>query len=32
MIGYFQVQINEAWKVKAATDPTLLPKGKSQAK
>ncbi|KAK6788033.1 hypothetical protein RDI58_016558 [Solanum bulbocastanum] len=26
------VQINEAWKVKAATDPTLLPKGKSQAK
>ncbi|XP_055831731.1 sister chromatid cohesion 1 protein 1 [Solanum dulcamara] len=26
------VQINEAWKVKAATDPTLLPKGKLQAK
>ncbi|XP_059627076.1 sister chromatid cohesion 1 protein 1 [Cornus florida] len=26
------VEINEAWKVKAATDPTLLPKGKSQAK
>ncbi|XP_060196982.1 sister chromatid cohesion 1 protein 1 [Lycium barbarum] len=26
------VQINEAWKVKAASDPTLLPKGKSQAK
>ncbi|KAL3367126.1 hypothetical protein AABB24_011709 [Solanum stoloniferum] len=26
------VQINEAWKVKATTDPTLLPKGKSQAK
>uniref|UniRef100_A0A3Q7H0P4 Rad21/Rec8-like protein N-terminal domain-containing protein n=1 Tax=Solanum lycopersicum TaxID=4081 RepID=A0A3Q7H0P4_SOLLC len=29
---YDWVQINEAWKVKAATDPTLLPKGKSQAK
>ncbi|PHT46864.1 hypothetical protein CQW23_16022 [Capsicum baccatum] len=27
-----QVQINEAWKVKATVDPTLLPKGKSQAK
>ncbi|XP_047258272.1 sister chromatid cohesion 1 protein 1-like, partial [Capsicum annuum] len=26
------VQINEAWKVKATVDPTLLPKGKSQAK
>ncbi|MCD7463607.1 hypothetical protein HAX54_050918 [Datura stramonium] len=26
------VQINEAWKVKAAPDPTLLPKGKLQAK
>ncbi|PHU15850.1 Sister chromatid cohesion 1 protein 1 [Capsicum chinense] len=27
-----KVQINEAWKVKATVDPTLLPKGKSQAK
>ncbi|CAK9135820.1 unnamed protein product [Ilex paraguariensis] len=26
------VEINEAWKVKAAPDPTVLPKGKSQAK
>lgn len=31
--GNFQVQINEAWKVKsAAPDPTLLPKSKLQAK
>lgn len=27
-----QVEINEAWKVKAAPDPTVLPKGKSHAK
>ncbi|GFY82084.1 Rad21/Rec8-like family protein [Actinidia rufa] len=27
-----KVEINEAWKVKAVPDPTLLPKGKSQAK
>ncbi|GFY83485.1 Rad21/Rec8-like family protein [Actinidia rufa] len=27
-----QVEINEAWKVKTVPDPTLLPKGKSQAK
>ncbi|KAL8218073.1 hypothetical protein R6Q57_021446 [Mikania cordata] len=26
------VEINEAWKVKAKRDPTILPKGKSQAK
>ncbi|KAF3976793.1 hypothetical protein CMV_000048 [Castanea mollissima] len=26
------VEINEAWKVKAAPDPTVLPKGKSHAK
>ncbi|KAI3731159.1 hypothetical protein L1987_62342 [Smallanthus sonchifolius] len=26
------VEINEAWKVKAKKDPTILPKGKSQAK
>ncbi|CAK7325907.1 unnamed protein product [Dovyalis caffra] len=26
------VDINEAWKVKAAPDPTVLPKGKSQAR
>uniref|UniRef100_A0A2N9IX06 Rad21/Rec8-like protein N-terminal domain-containing protein n=1 Tax=Fagus sylvatica TaxID=28930 RepID=A0A2N9IX06_FAGSY len=26
------VEINEAWKVKAVPDPTVLPKGKSQAK
>ncbi|GAU18126.1 hypothetical protein TSUD_248270 [Trifolium subterraneum] len=26
------VEINEAWKVKSGPDPTLLPKGKSQAK
>ncbi|XP_073221640.1 sister chromatid cohesion 1 protein 1 [Cicer arietinum] len=26
------VEINEAWKVKSAPDPTMLPKGKSQAK
>ncbi|XP_057510038.1 sister chromatid cohesion 1 protein 1-like isoform X1 [Actinidia eriantha] len=26
------VEINDAWKVKAVPDPTLLPKGKSQAK
>ncbi|KAK6932975.1 Rad21/Rec8-like protein, N-terminal [Dillenia turbinata] len=26
------VEINEAWKVKTISDPTLLPKGKSQAK
>ncbi|KAI7749893.1 hypothetical protein M8C21_019778 [Ambrosia artemisiifolia] len=26
------VEINEAWKVKAKRDPTVLPKGKSQAK
>ncbi|XP_052187255.1 sister chromatid cohesion 1 protein 1 [Diospyros lotus] len=26
------VEINEAWKVKVVPDPTLLPKGKSQAK
>ncbi|XP_024992312.1 sister chromatid cohesion 1 protein 1 [Cynara cardunculus var. scolymus] len=26
------VEINEAWKVKAVRDPTILPKGKSQAK
>ncbi|KAL8218081.1 hypothetical protein R6Q57_021454 [Mikania cordata] len=26
------VEINEAWKVKAKPDPTILPKGKSQAK
>ncbi|XP_024638994.1 sister chromatid cohesion 1 protein 1 [Medicago truncatula] len=26
------VEINEAWKVKSAPDPTVLPKGKSQAK
>ncbi|XP_015877444.1 sister chromatid cohesion 1 protein 1 isoform X1 [Ziziphus jujuba] len=26
------VEINEAWKMKAAPDPTVLPKGKSQAK
>ncbi|XP_061351696.1 sister chromatid cohesion 1 protein 1 [Gastrolobium bilobum] len=28
----FLVEINEAWKVKTAPDPTVLPKGKSQAK
>ncbi|KAF3433361.1 hypothetical protein FNV43_RR24463 [Rhamnella rubrinervis] len=27
-----KIEINEAWKVKAAPDPTVLPKGKSQAK
>lgn len=27
-----KVEINEAWKVKSAPDPTVLPKGKSQAK
>ncbi|KAM4104202.1 hypothetical protein ACJW30_06G139100 [Castanea mollissima] len=27
-----KVEINEAWKVKAAPDPTVLPKGKSHAK
>ncbi|WJX60670.1 synaptotagmin C2 domain protein, Syn1 [Trifolium repens] len=26
------VEINEAWKVKSGPDPTMLPKGKSQAK
>ncbi|XP_072983235.1 sister chromatid cohesion 1 protein 1 isoform X8 [Typha latifolia] len=28
----FLVEINEAWRVKPASDPTVLPKGKSQAK
>ncbi|XP_056160013.1 sister chromatid cohesion 1 protein 1 [Syzygium oleosum] len=28
----FLVEINEAWKVKSAPDPTILPKGKTQAK
>ncbi|KAI3517456.1 hypothetical protein L1887_16671 [Cichorium endivia] len=28
----FLVEINEAWKVKAVRDPTILPKGKSHAK
>ncbi|KAJ1426336.1 Rad21/Rec8-like protein, N-terminal [Sesbania bispinosa] len=28
----FLVEINEAWKVKTAPDPTVLPKGKSKAK
>ncbi|TKY56895.1 Sister chromatid cohesion 1 protein 1 [Spatholobus suberectus] len=28
----FLVEINDAWKVKTAPDPTLLPKGKSKAK
>ncbi|KAJ0718875.1 putative rad21/Rec8-like protein [Helianthus annuus] len=31
-IPYFMVEINEAWRVKAKRDPTVLPKGKSQAK
>lgn len=29
---WFQAEVNEAWKVKASPDPTVLPKGKSQAK
>ncbi|KAK3422651.1 hypothetical protein EUGRSUZ_G03083 [Eucalyptus grandis] len=28
----FLVEINEAWKVKSVPDPTILPKGKTQAK
>ncbi|XP_072961048.1 sister chromatid cohesion 1 protein 1 [Typha angustifolia] len=28
----FLVEINEAWRVKPASDPTVLPKGKTQAK
>ncbi|XP_062157140.1 sister chromatid cohesion 1 protein 1 [Alnus glutinosa] len=31
-VSRFLVEINEAWKVKAAPDPTVLPKGKSHAK
>ncbi|KAH7839187.1 hypothetical protein Vadar_000896 [Vaccinium darrowii] len=31
-VNRFLVEINEAWKVKSVPDPTLLPKGKSQAK
>ncbi|RDX87711.1 Sister chromatid cohesion 1 protein 1, partial [Mucuna pruriens] len=31
-VTHFLVEINEAWKVKTAPDPTLLPKGKSKAK
>jgi hypothetical protein len=27
-----QIEINEAWRAKPATDPTVLPKGKAQAK
>ncbi|KAJ7959615.1 sister chromatid cohesion 1 protein 1 [Quillaja saponaria] len=30
--SYYQIEINEAWKVKAVPDPTLLPKGKTHAK
>lgn len=30
--GFSQVEINEAWKVKAAPEPTVIPKGKSLAK
>lgn len=29
---FSQVEINEAWKVKAAPEPTVIPKGKSLAK
>ncbi|KAL7184260.1 hypothetical protein ACSBR2_026418 [Camellia fascicularis] len=31
-VNRFLVELNEAWKVKSVPDPTLLPKGKSQAK
>ncbi|KAM7275759.1 hypothetical protein ACFE04_017625 [Oxalis oulophora] len=31
-VTHFLVKINEAWKVKSTSDPTLLPKGKAQAK
>ncbi|KAF7132590.1 hypothetical protein RHSIM_Rhsim09G0179600 [Rhododendron simsii] len=31
-VNRFLVEINQAWKVKSVPDPTLLPKGKSQAK
>ncbi|GMN41244.1 hypothetical protein TIFTF001_010463 [Ficus carica] len=31
-VNRFLIEINNAWKVKAVSDPTLLPKGKSQAK
>ncbi|KAI8001161.1 Sister chromatid cohesion 1 protein 1 [Camellia lanceoleosa] len=30
-VNRFLVELNEAWKVKSVPDPTLLPKGKSQA-
>ncbi|KAJ6429296.1 hypothetical protein OIU84_020849 [Salix udensis] len=32
LMGTRLVEINEAWKVKVAPDPTVLPKGKSQAR
>ncbi|KAJ4726918.1 sister chromatid cohesion 1 protein 1 [Melia azedarach] len=31
-VNRFLAEVNEAWKVKASPDPTVLPKGKSQAK
>ncbi|XP_062179356.1 sister chromatid cohesion 1 protein 1-like isoform X2 [Phragmites australis] len=31
-VSRFLIEINEAWRVKPAVDPTVLPKGKAQAK